>query len=810
MEQGTLQPGIEQAPSLDYMGTWHKTKLAFLLLMGVILPIVALGFEVAFHVSAEYIFDPIPNFAYVVLIAMVPLANWGLWVALVNNRPRRVRLLAWLNGFTIGITLVYALFFLTFTPYAFVLVILFGIGLLPLSPLLCLICALAGRRWLRRMAEAADCPPLPSMWKGVALGLVALTLVSLPHGLTWVGMGMAASESEQTRVTGLNLLRTLGNETAMLEYCYSGKRSREDSLSGLISMTSSITREKAQSIYYQVTGVAFHERPIPESISSRNGFDGDMADRGISRDLRLVDSRMEASVDADAAVTYLEWTLAFNNRGYRSHEAVTQIALPPGAVVSRLTLWIDGEEREAAFGERGRVSKAYDKVVRSQRDPALVTTAGKDRVQLRIFPVLAGEKEMRVRIGMTVPMPMNHQERALLSLPALRGQNFGFVPELEHQVSIASKRALEGGPLFRKLVQNGGGNSLQASLTNTELGQASTVVTAYRNPGVQRVWSTDGKSETNRIVVQQLEQHPVWQPRQVALVLDGSGTLEDKREILLQTLENFPQHIPVRVFLAGEDRVEQLEIAEARTRLKHLDFVGGQDNEKALAAALMWSAGSPGNAILWLHGPQPVVPRSSRLVLPAQGEAAHLVRLFTLELAPGVNRILDSLEGIAPEESGIALITGVVQMERAEESLGRLLHQWQAGGVFFSMKREISSADAEHGRSGPKTSEHLARLWAMDEVNRLLDSGSAETVNAVKLAQRYQLVTPVTGAVVLERQEQYDEAGLEPVAPGTVPAVPEPEEWALMLIALCLLVWQFYRHRRRGHHGSALSPALAV
>lgn len=91
MEQDTLQPEVQHVPLLDYMGKWHMTKLAFLLLMGVILPIVALVLELVFHISAQFIFDPIPNFAYVVLIAVVPLANWGLWVALVNNRPDRNR-----------------------------------------------------------------------------------------------------------------------------------------------------------------------------------------------------------------------------------------------------------------------------------------------------------------------------------------------------------------------------------------------------------------------------------------------------------------------------------------------------------------------------------------------------------------------------------------------------------------------------------------------------------------------------------------------------------------------------------------------
>jgi hypothetical protein len=51
------------------------------------------------------------------------------------------------------------------------------------------------------------------------------------------------------------------------------------------------------------------------------------------------------------------------------------------------------------------------------------------------------------------------------------------------------------------------------------------------------------------------------------------------------------------------------------------------------------------------------------------------------------------------------------------------------------------------------------------------------------LAARHQLVTEVTGAVVLERQEQYAAAGLTPVESGSVPTVPEPETWALLAVA---------------------------
>jgi hypothetical protein len=52
-----------------------------------------------------------------------------------------------------------------------------------------------------------------------------------------------------------------------------------------------------------------------------------------------------------------------------------------------------------------------------------------------------------------------------------------------------------------------------------------------------------------------------------------------------------------------------------------------------------------------------------------------------------------------------------------------------------------------------QTSNQLARLWANDEVARILAAGD-ESLNqaATMLAARYQLVTPVTDAVVVLEQ----------------------------------------------------------
>jgi hypothetical protein len=59
-----------------------------------------------------------------------------------------------------------------------------------------------------------------------------------------------------------------------------------------------------------------------------------------------------------------------------------------------------------------------------------------------------------------------------------------------------------------------------------------------------------------------------------------------------------------------------------------------------------------------------------------------------------------------------------------------------------------------YAKDGIQTSDQLARLWANDEVTRIL-AAKDESLNdaATMLAARYQLVTPVTGAVVSDKAQ---------------------------------------------------------
>lgn len=90
-----------------------------------------------------------------------------------------------------------------------------------------------------------------------------------------------------------------------------------------------------------------------------------------------------------------------------------------------------------------------------------------------------------------------------------------------------------------------------------------------------------------------------------------------------------------------------------------------------------------------------------------------------------------------------------------------------------------------------KVWDHLARWHTWREV---LDNDRSEATT--QKAARYQLVTPVSGAVVQETQAQYREFGLKQADPDSVPSVPsvpEPSSALLTLLGFSLLVFRRQR-----------------
>ncbi len=784
---------------------WH----GFTLMAGIVLPGISIAVEATTHICADTFFDPIPTTWHLLLVIFVPLAHLQAWLAVGKRQTERGALLGFTNAIAIGISIFYTIVYIPLIPMALLAIAVAGLGFLPLAPLFALISGLILRRQLRAVASEQNFALKPrGLLTGCALALFVITLTELPSSLTRVGLQMAASESPAQRAKGLRWLRTFGDDNYLLRACYVRSGRATDLVGYLFSLQNPVTPDEARQIYYRLTGKTFNTLAPPKrsggrlAIQDQLDFDPDQGGTTIAgkvMGLSLSSSRIDGSTDADAGLTYLEWTLNFKNDSAWQQEARSQIQLPPGGFVSRLTLWVNGEEREAAFAGRAQTREAYQQVVSQRRDPVLVTTAGRDRILVQCFPVLPQGGEMKVRIGITAPLVLEAEGHERLLLPQFRDRNFRIPDNLRHAVWIESKTPLHSdSKILEKEQPSANLHAVRGSLHDHELLNPESSVRMFRTDGVTHAW-TRNPSKGNGAIVQQFirEKQSPARPR-VVLVVDTSGAMKESAEEISAALRALPGDGEITLLLADgnganeEGATQKATTASPSVLASELDeatFAGGADNVPALARAWDLAAQNPGNsAIVWIHSPQllqlqPVEELSQRWERRPDGPI-----LYTVQTSNGPDRVEEKLDGVSSVES-------VPRMDRLQSDLEKLFAQLSGRLKTFEFVRSNEKLERLPNSSNAKeTSAHLARIWAYDEVMRLMASREDESLEeATQLAVAYQLVTPVSGAVVLETQEQYNAAGLKPVQPGTVPTIPEPEMVMLIVMVGALLLWLLYR-----------------
>jgi hypothetical protein len=797
-----------------------------IVLFGILLPFVTLAIELRTGMCAGALGDPIPTIGHVLLVAFVPLANLAALVGGLRGWTKWRGPLLWSNGAALGIAAAYTLVFLPLAPVAIIAICAMGMGLLPLSPLCSLLAAIPLRMRLLGMevAKPAAAPAgaagagvvprssLVSLIGGAALGIALLGSLEARTVVTLGVAEMAASDSPERAARGLGLLRRFASRDELLRMCYEDDRDRgllfPDRGASLFTgyVFRGLPRADAQKVFFRVTGQPYNALPPPRRLARAvvDEFDfdpeiGGQAVAGRRKGLSLGGSRMDVQVHASAAVSYAEWTLVFQNDRDLQREARAQVLLPPGGVVSRVSLWVNGEPREAAFAGAGQVRAAYQKVaVVQRRDPLLVTWAGSDRVLLQCFPI-PPRGEMKIRLGITAPLVLSGSEAAAVRLPCFAERNFSIPSAQIHSLWVESDQPYRQFPGQLHGEQKGSGRHvLRGILSDDELGSADATILMGRAPGAAEAWTPDPK-DPPAYVIQKVVARQAPAKRQLVLVIDGSAGMAEHFAAVTEAVAGVAPGTDIRVLVAA-DAVQDVSAADrgekdppaSAARLRAVGGVGGCDNVPALRAALEQAAGG-GTAIVWVHAPQPVI-LDSPTPLAHWLERDPEITLYDVAVASGPNQVASALA----EARGLQTVP---RLGSLKDDLTGLLARLMGQAKEYGLDRTRVEGQPP---ATPKASSHIARLWAADRVLALVRSGKpADRAEAVKIAAAHQLVTPVSGAVVLETRQQYKEADLEPADPESVPGTPEPSTLALLLATLPGLGWLAWRRRRRACGGPA-------
>jgi hypothetical protein len=765
-----------------------------LLFFGIVVPLLALCVELAFELCRSLFYDPLPTPWYAAVFAAIPVVNLWLFAqgAKASAAIRRAMLVA--NGCVGGIAAVFAIYLLPLLPFSLVGSLFGGLGALGLAPLFACGRAFYSHAWLVRCGARE----LPRRGWLVGGGVLAgIVLAGLPESrlqLTLHWLDQARSADEGTRRSGIAALRSYADESALRDACRGHLRSGLTS-SNVLSRDRAewndargATSESNAAIFYLATGRALREAGAsPFATSGRPWFSlreprhAGLESRSPACELQV--SRLDGVIEADGALGYLEWMLEIRNTGaWQNLEAWADLQLPAGGFVSRLTLWVGGEEREAAFASKEKATAAYQSVVETRRDPVLVTTRGGDRVRMRCFPVPA-QGSMKMRLGISFSLEVIYPDRAAFVLPSILDGSFELPPSLRHLVWLRSDGALTG-PEEESSTRVESAWELRAELAAERL-SAPQAFHVARSAAIEELWTDDPRGAQR--IRARISRRADPRPEGLVLFVEASKRTQAFLDELVDALDALPEDLPLLCWVLtdelekpGEER--GASSARAReiiaSRLRRSVVSGGVDHAQALLEVLRGTAAN--ETIVWVHAPQPVEVSPLEAVAQHYDRRTVFPRLIEVAVEPGVDLVMRALDG----EPGVESLP---RFRSLREDLERAFRGFAADASRFELVPEPLSAEAAPPAGALRVSDHLARLWAHRRVAELAEEG--KEAEARVLALRYQLVTPLTGAVVLETAQQYAVNELEPVDPSTVPSIPEPEEILLLLVAGVVLLW---------------------
>jgi hypothetical protein len=563
---------------------------------GVVMPAGILVLELLTSFCGGVFFSPLPTPWHALLALLVPATN--AWF-LTGARRGGEMIKGFFGTLAVVIAVVYGLLFIPLFPLSLLALVFVGLGLLSLTPVFTSIWTWRIAR-RQRLASSNPASFRRGGWIGLAMAIIALLMLEGPALWTRVQFSHALDEGNGAKVA-IARLRAFHSERALANVCYEitgGFGSTPDIAGWLLSVPQwigwSFERRfvpsegalRVHEAFFRITGKPLTSVKPPRTPGESGSFlrkrettwefDNHVGGDNVAvrlKNLDLSQSRFDGHIDPRSRLGYGEWTLVFHNRARNPQEARCQILLPREGHVSRLTLWVNGEPREAAFNAVSKVKAAYQAVaVVDRRDPVLVTTRGQDTVMVQCFPVPPGG-EMKIRLGITAPVDDGSWE-----LPRMVERNFGFSENLEHAVWLQSEKGFdlqEQGAGTRPSTSDGPGNSLSARFPSAALnGKALAVKSTNLPMDAPTVWCEDKFASANERFLIRTPEKVLRKPSgKPLLVLDGSASLQEAKAWLIPALRDWHHEI-----LLADDGAWTLTPSELET----VRFSGGRDNGPAI------------------------------------------------------------------------------------------------------------------------------------------------------------------------------------------------------------------------------------
>ncbi len=521
-----------------------------------------------------------------------------------------------------------------------------------------------------------------------------------------------------------------------------------------------VNLETAKRVYFKLTGKGF--RPLARAVGSGSDYElGSLQVGALRPHLDLQESMVTGFIDSDSLTSSLYWTMNFENQSPEAQEARALIAIPAGATVSRLTLWINGVQQEAAFSSAHKAQNAYQWIVQRHRDPSLVTEVGRDKIFLQAYPV-PRFAEMKVRIGITAPLQVINRKEFSLSGPRVLSSNFA-LNDVPTQFKLVSDCPVSSDLTISNVKTNANqedviGDQNALNLTDSRLAVGTFLDASqpcrfriHRASAFQSVITRASHSAEHSFISESLESRGAM-PKRLAVVIDGSAASKSAAPNIEKFLSSLPATMPITTWIATRHSpVVSHSTKEAIENLRRVNLDGGCDNENALIQAGSFVKNENHGAIVWIHGPQPYANQERLFALMKRGD--HRLRIYDCALVDDAsNAIRDCMVNL--DATACPDFKDSVSVGTIDQDLEKLVRDLSLETEDLKVvRRKIQNVKDNSVYYDDPTVSRVSTLWAADEARACVALG--DSVSAEKLGQVYRVVTPATSAVVLETEADY-------------------------------------------------------
>jgi XrtN system VIT domain protein len=482
-------------------------------------------------------------------------------------------------------------------------------------------------------------------------------------------------------------------------------------------------------------------------------------------------------------VGYTEKTITVSNiknaeTWQTREEAIYTFHLPEGSVVTALSLWINGKEEKGILTTRSKADSAYKTIVGVEsRDPSVVHWQEGNTVSVRVFPVNEGESRV-FKIGITSPLAfkdgMLTYENIWFEGPDFSGAN--------EMIKFSSDKPLQSVKLPGEFKLAGNG-----------------VYT--KNSNYDPVWEVRFKEaglENSSFVFNNSAYQIISSAKQVFhfdcrnVYLDVNfGWSSSELEEVYSLVKDRPVFVYDGTMVqVNEDNRKQLFKKLAGNRFSLFPFFEITDPARSL---VITKGTSTAPNVKDLKGTEFAVRLEAAL------KKGNKFQVYGLDatLSPYL-KTLKEHRVFNYEEGGRERLSTILSKQEFSEAIEN------------ENQVDISNSNITiiktSGTEKSTAPDHLMRLFAYNHLMSQLGSGiftnQESNDSLVSEAQQACIVSPVSSLVVLETQADYDrfnisksKNSLENASLKSKGAVPEPHEWALIILGLSVMLWVLYNER---------------